>query len=187
VWSAAVIVRGAYYNRMPVPSEPARSAHSAPDRKSADPPKRGAWLARLEGPSVGLATTVLEGSDDGTLSRAAGHLEETALPGDGAGNVAVAGHRDSFFRPLRGIRVGDDLTLTTRAEVLHYRVSATHIVEPSDTSVLASSERPTLTLVTCYPFQYIGHAPKRFIVQASLVRRGRRTPGAARSTESAHP
>jgi sortase A len=131
-------------------------------------PERRAWIARLEAPSVALAATVLEGSDDGTLARAAGHIEDTAFPGQ-PGNIGIAGHRDTIFRPLRRLRTGDPITLSTRDRVFRYRVSGTQIVDPQDVYVLNPTDRPAVTLVTCYPFEFIGHAPRRFIVRADLV------------------
>jgi sortase A len=131
-------------------------------------PAPGAWIARLEAASVALSATVLEGSDDGTLSRAAGHIEDTAFPGE-RGNIGIAGHRDTVFRPLGRLHAGDALTLTTSDHVFHYRVSRTQIVNPEDVYVLDPTDRPVITLVTCYPFEFIGHAPRRFIVRADLV------------------
>jgi sortase A len=129
---------------------------------------RGAWLARLDAPTIKMRATVLEGSDDATLARGAGHIEDTAYPGD-HGNFGVAGHRDTIFRPLRFIKIGDPLTVTTRDRIYHYRVENTAIVGPDDVYVLDDAGHPTMTLVTCYPFQFIGHAPRRFIVSANLV------------------
>ena len=131
-------------------------------------PKPGTWLGRLEAPTVQMTTTVLEGSDDGTLSRGAGHIEDTPFPGQ-PGNIGIAGHRDTVFRPLRAIHVGDPMDLTTGDRVYHYRVKKTTIVDPDDVYVLDPTSEPTVTLVTCYPFDFIGHAPRRFIVQAELV------------------
>ena len=111
---------------------------------------------------------MLEGSDDRTLRRGAGHIEDTPLPGQ-RGNVGIAGHRDTVFRALRGAKTGDALSLTMPDRVYQYRVTRTLIVKPEDVYVLDPTARPTLTLVTCYPFEFIGHAPKRFIVQAELV------------------
>ena len=111
---------------------------------------------------------MLEGSDDRTLRRGAGHIEDTPLPGQ-RGNVGIAGHRDTVFRALRGAKAGDALSLTMPDRVYQYRVTRTLIVKPEDVYVLDPTARPTLTLVTCYPFEFIGHAPKRFIVQAELV------------------
>jgi sortase A len=132
-------------------------------------PETGAVLARLDAPSVHLSTSVLEGSDDGTLNRGAGHIEDTPLPGE-AGNIGIAGHRDTVFRPLRNVKAGDPIDLTTAERVWHYRVRRTAIVGPDDVAVLDPTADPTLTLVTCYPFEFIGHAPRRFIVQAELIK-----------------
>ena len=115
-----------------------------------------------------MSATVLEGSDDGTLSRGAGHIEDTPFPGQ-PGNVGIAGHRDTVFRPLRNIKVGDPMQLTTADRLYRYKISKTVIVGPDDVYVLDPTKEPTLTLVTCYPFDFVGHAPKRFIVQAQLV------------------
>ena len=111
---------------------------------------------------------VLEGSDDGTLGRGSGHIEDTPFPGE-SGNVGIAGHRDTTFRALRNIHVGDPLEFKTSDRVYRYRISKTMIVGPDDVYVLDPTERPALTLVTCYPFEFIGHAPRRFIVRADLV------------------
>ena len=108
---------------------------------------------------------LLEGSDDGTLARAAGHIEDTALPGQD-GNIGIAGHRDTVFRPLRRIKVGDPLRIATADETYRYRVSQTLIVGPDDVYVLDPTDRPTLTLVTCYPFGSSPYSPQRYIVRA---------------------
>jgi sortase A len=110
----------------------------------------------------------MPGDDDATLSKAVGHLSDTPLPWD-AGNTALAGHRDTFFRPLEGVKVGDDVYFDTARGRLHYRVQRAFVVEPEDVWVLDPTSDPTLTLITCYPFQYVGPAPKRFIVQARRV------------------
>jgi sortase A len=172
IWWAVVAGRANYYGRMPIPTpEHAAAVAAKPSSNSAavhPVVERGTWLARLEAPSAHLSATILEGSDEKTLARAAGHIEETAVPGE-TGNIGIAGHRDTIFRPLRHIRVGDSMTLTTRDRVLRYRVAETRIVQPDDVYVLNPTAHPVLTLVTCYPFQFIGHAPKRFIVRANLV------------------
>jgi sortase A len=131
---------------------------------------RGSWVAKLEAPSAGLSATILEGSDDRTLRKAAGHIEGTALPGDD-GNVGIAGHRDTTFRKVRHLKVGDMLALQTADSRFEYRVVRSMIVKPEAVEVLAPTARPTLTLVTCYPFSFIGSAPKRYILQAELVSR----------------
>src|SRR5262249_53265963 len=96
------------------------------------------------------------------------HIEDTALPGE-RGNIGIAGHRDTIFRPLRRLRVGDTLNLSTSDRVYRYRISKTMIVNPEDVYVLSPTNQRALTLVTCYPFDFIGHAPKRYIVRAGLL------------------
>lgn len=132
-------------------------------------PAIGTPLAELSIPRIGLSAVVLHGSDERTLRRGVGHIEHTALPGDAAGNVALAGHRDSFFRPLKNVQVGDDIVLATPEDRVHYRVSSTSVVSSYEVSVIAPSKDATLTLVTCYPFWFIGQAPDRFVVRATRV------------------
>jgi sortase A len=128
----------------------------------------GSAIAALSIPRVQLSAMVLHGSDARTLQRGPGHLEYTALPGS-AGNVVIAGHRDSFFRPLRHIRLGDDIFLETRDGRFHYRVTSLRVVGPHEISVLAPTGGEVLTLITCYPFWVLGRAPDRFIVRAARV------------------
>ncbi len=130
--------------------------------KSGPPP-----LGRIEIPSVGVSAIVEEGESDATLSESVGHLNGTALPGQ-PGNVALAAHRDTYFRDLAGIQTGDEIYFTAPTAIYKYRVSSISIVDPSDVSVLAPTADSRLTLITCYPFHYIGPAPKRFIVVAAL-------------------
>jgi sortase A len=151
--------------RMSVPV-PARDATPRARRLSL---ATGAVVARVEIPRIGVSAIVREGDDVKTLRRAVGHIPGTALPGD-AGNTGLAGHRDTFFRGLRDIKTGDQIMLTTPGGNARYRVRSTRVVDPSETSVLAPSAGSTLTLVTCYPFNYIGAAPKRFIVRAEIAR-----------------
>jgi len=125
-------------------------------------------VGRLEIPRVGLSVVVAEGVDDATLRRAAGHIPGTALPGR-SGNVGIAGHRDTLFRSLRGIRLDDAILLTTLQGEYRYRVVSTKVVDPSDVAVLDPDGGEILTLVTCYPFYFIGPAPDRFIVRAERV------------------
>ena len=114
---------------------------------------------------IHVEAPVLEGTDDLTLNRGVGHIAGTALFGQN-GNVGLAGHRDGFFRALKDIRVGDRIDLEEPGRVETYTVDNLRIVDLSDVSVLRSGGRPALTLVTCYPFYYIGNAPQRFIVHA---------------------
>jgi LPXTG-site transpeptidase (sortase) family protein len=125
----------------------------------------GSLVGRMEIPRIGISVMVLEGDGDGVLEKAVGHVPTTAFPG-GPGNVVIAGHRDTFFRALRKIRKDDDIIFTTTQGTYNYQVGSIEEVGPQDVQVLKASLHPTLTLVTCYPFDYIGSAPERFVVQA---------------------
>jgi sortase A len=138
------------------------------EKERSEPMEPGSLVGRVEIPRLGVSAIVLEGVDKKTLRRGVGHIPETPLPEEG-GNVALAAHRDSFFRGLKDIRKNDIITLKTLENTYYYRVDWTEIVLPEDTHVLAGSDAPELTLVTCYPFYYVGSAPKRFIVRAERV------------------
>jgi sortase A len=125
-------------------------------------------LGRLEIPRLGLSVVFVEGDDPKTLGRAVGHIPGTPLPGN-PGNIALTGHRDTFFRPLRNIRPYDIIVVTTLQGEYRYRVVSTKIVGPEGVSVLDSSDDQTLTLVTCYPFYFVGSAPDKFIVRAERI------------------
>ena len=125
-------------------------------------------IGRIEIPRLGLSQIVMEGSDSKTLRRAVGHVPGTALPGE-SGNSAITAHRDTFFRPLRKIRSGDLISVTTLTGQYNYRVQSTEIVNPDNTEVLDPSSSETLTLITCYPFYFVGSAPHRFIVHAERI------------------
>jgi sortase A len=176
VWVALVTFRAAQYqhtrsaelervvtdtaaSETPTIERPARPPSSKPDHQ---------LIGRLEIPRVHLSVMVVDGDDDATLKIAAGHLPDTPFPWE-FGNSAVAGHRDSFFRPLAEIKLNDRLSLTTPHGEFHYAVSKLRVVAPDDLSVIAQHGRSSLTLVTCYPFAYVGRAPKRFIVTADHV------------------
>jgi sortase A len=125
----------------------------------------GVPIGEIRIPRIGVAAMVLQGDKDPILRLAVGHLAETALPGE-PGNVVLAGHRDTFFRPLNRVQVGDVITLNTRDGAFTYLVESTSVVPPGDLQVLQPTSQPTLTLITCFPFAYIGSAPNRFIVRA---------------------
>jgi sortase A len=125
-------------------------------------------LAVLRIPKIRLEVPVLDGTDDRTLDRAVGYIGGTAQPGT-AGNVGIAGHRDGFFRGLKDIAAGDVIEVDTITRTDLYRVERTWVVDPEDVSVLDDTSTPALTLVTCYPFYFVGAAPRRFIVRAVLV------------------
>ena len=181
IWCTAVLIQARYVSNRPAPQARSvsplpgegatESSAPAPDEEAAPrsaSPSPGAWVAKLEVPSRGLSVTVLEGTDDKTLRLGAGRISSTALPG-ASGNVGIAGHRDTVFRPLRKVQIGDTILLTTADEVREYRIVDTMVVDPDDVYVLDQTKQPTLTLVTCYPFAFIGSAPQRFIVRADLT------------------
>lgn len=148
------------------PAIPAFSESTASDKRQAT--AESMPLGRIEINSLGLAAMIQEGTSTQTLQRSVGHIAGTAPMGH-PGNVGLAAHRDTFFRKLRNIHQGEEITLTTLAGTYNYRVELISIVEPEDSAVLRDTGENVLTLVTCYPFNYIGSAPKRFIVRAKEV------------------
>jgi sortase A len=128
----------------------------------------GEPIGTLELTRVGLSGVVVEGDSDAVLDRAIGHLPDTPLPWQD-GNSALAAHRDTIFSPLKGVRLGDVLRLKTPHGDFDYRVSETLIVKPDEVWVLEPTPVTTLTLISCWPFNYIGHAPERFIVRAKRI------------------
>ena len=124
--------------------------------------------AVLRIPHAGMEVPVLEGTSDLVLNRGAGHITGTAEPGHN-GNIVLAAHRDGFFRRLKFVTVGDRIEVARAGATDVYRVDSMRIVDKNDVSALRSSAQPMLTLVTCYPFFYLGAAPQRYIVQASLI------------------
>jgi sortase A len=139
------------------------SAAAANARTAASP-----YLGRLKVPRLDLTIMLLEGVETRTLRHGIGHIPGTALPGE-SGNMGIAGHRDTYFRGLAGIRKHDRITVQTLDRDYEYVVDSIRIVEPDAVEVLKDSGQPVLTLVTCYPFYFVGPAPKRFIVRASLL------------------
>lgn len=150
-------------------SEPARALPVLlPDADRGGPPTSGraGVIGRISIPRLHLSAIVEEGVDKLTLARAVGHIPGTALPGE-TGNMAIAGHRDTFFRALKDLMPDDQIDFTTHSRKFHYTVDSLTVVEPSDVSVLKPTGGRTLTIVTCFPFNYIGNAPRRFIVHAT--------------------
>jgi sortase A len=125
-------------------------------------------IGRIEIPRLRFSAIVIEGIDRTTLRRGVGHIPGTALPG-AAGNVGLSGHRDTFFRPLKDLRIKDEIWFSTLKGEFGYQVESLRVVAPGDVGVLAPARENVLTLVTCYPFFYIGAAPKRFVVRARQV------------------
>lgn len=144
---------------------PSQPQPAQPQRVSYAP---GSAIGRLEIPRVGLSAVVLEGSDSGTLRLSVDRLHNSSLPGE-QGNVVLAAHRDTFFRPLRDIRAGDQISFRTTQGAFPYTLDWTRVVDPTDTEILQPTAAPSLTLVTYYPFSYMGPAPQRFIVRAVAV------------------
>lgn len=138
-------------------------------RDAARPLVEGELIGRVDIPRLKLSAAVAEGDDNATLGKAVGHLPDTPLPWQRHGNVGLAAHRDGLFRALKNIRMDDEVRVVTSRGEYFYRVRKTRIVNPEDVWVLAPTPIPTVTLITCYPFSFVGHAPQRFIVQAELV------------------
>jgi sortase A len=146
----------------------------------------GSLIGSLDIPRLRLSAMIAQGDDDATLKVAIGHLPETPLPWH-EGNTALAGHRDTFFRPLQHIRGGDDVRVSTIHGDFRYQVRETMVVGPNDAWVLDPTDRPTLTLITCYPFSYVGKAPRRFIVRAVRTDTAQTTPEFSRKDEVHQP
>jgi sortase A len=125
----------------------------------------GELLGRIEIPRLNVSATIVEGDDTDALRHAVGHIPGTAMPWE-SGNIGLAGHRDSFFRKIGELRDGDQIVLTTIHGTFEFRASQFAIVKPDGVDVLSSVQQPALTLVTCYPFHYVGAAPQRFVIRA---------------------
>jgi sortase A len=132
-------------------------------------PTEGGLVGRIEIPRLHLSAVIFEGTSDSTLAGGVGHLTGSTAPGH-RGNVVLAAHRDTFFRSLREIQKGDNIAVTTPAGVFSYVVESTAVTDPDDTTVIKPTLGDVLTLVTCYPFSYVGNAPERFIVRGRAVR-----------------
>jgi sortase A len=143
----------------------------------ASPPRReGDLLGEIHSARIGLRAVIAEGDSPAVLRRAVGHVADTPAPGE-SGNVALAAHRDTLFRPLRHVQVGDVITVTTGGREVHYEVEWTAVVAPDALEVLEPTDGHALTLITCHPFSFVGAAPNRFVVRA----RARHAAGAVPS------
>ncbi len=131
-------------------------------------PAPGEPIGRLEIAAAGVSGMVTPGTDDGTLRHSIGWVEGTSLPGE-PGNVGLAAHRDTFFRGLRRVQLDDVITLRTPEMTYRYRIDALRVVTPEQVDVLAARDQPALTLITCYPFDFLGAAPLRYVVHASQI------------------
>lgn len=168
---------------VPTTVAPTRDRADRASRVRLPAPATGDVIGRLTIPAAGIDAVVAEGVDSRTLRRAIGHIPNTALPG-ASGNVALAGHRDTFFHDLEKLHLNDSIRLVTPAGTYDYAVEDIRIVEPTQTDVLAPDPSPSLTLVTCYPFDYIGTAPLRYIIRASEIARS--AVGAASGAPAGH-
>jgi len=153
-------------NAAPLSGAPANTVGKEPGSKVPSRPARGTIVGKLQVPRLNMSVVVLEGSDDGVLKKGPGHIEETALLGE-LGNVGIAGHRDTHFRPLRDIQVNDEMIVTTTTGAIHYFIDTIDIISPTDMEILDPTPGPALTVVTCFPFEFIGSAPMRFVIRAT--------------------
>ena len=160
-YAAYVVIDATAYQAI----EQRRFEHARRDVGAAPALVDGDSIGEIQIPRIGLTAIVVQGESPAILQRAVGHLAGTALPGE-SGNVVLAGHRDTFFRPLKNVRAGDAITLRTRRGDFEYVVESTAVVRPSNVDVIQPTTRRTLTLITCFPFSYLGPAPDRFIVRA---------------------
>jgi sortase A len=173
-YCAAVLVQSKWFQHQQAKQfaeeiQSGKSASKRPVPKAAPPvPADGAVVGQLAIPRLDLSVIVVQGVRDRDLRLGAGHIPGTALPGQ-PGNVGIAGHRDTFFRRLRSIHDDDRIVLRTRDGNVRYRVVSTRLVLPDDTQVLYPTGTDSLTLVTCFPFDYIGAAPQRFVVRAVRI------------------
>lgn len=146
----------------------ATSDYSTADVLKVPAQPKSKLIGRLEIPKLDISSIILEGVGSQTLRVGLGHVPSTSLPGQ-PGNVVIAGHRDTFFRPLRKIGICDEVSVVTTARTYYYQVRLFEIVDPRNVNALRFHNENELTLITCYPFYYIGPAPKRFVVHAEPV------------------
>ena len=128
-------------------------------------PTIGEVIGQIEIPRLGIQAIIAQGDTGEVLRHAVGHIPETTLPGE-MGNVGLAGHRDRLFRKLHAVQPGDIVILKTPSETFRFQVETTSVVPPANVEVLRSSNRRELTLITCFPFDFVGSAPNRFVVHA---------------------
>jgi len=165
-WVGWVIIQGRFYQASV--TEYLKEQRKLPQRPAGPIEAElveGQTLGRMDIPRLGLSVAIFQGTKSKTLRIGAGHIEGTAIPGE-AGNSGIAAHRDTFFRPLENIRTNDEIQIETARGFSHYQVDSIKIVAPDDIAVLEPTTESGVTLVTCYPFYFVGAAPKRFIVHA---------------------
>jgi sortase A len=165
----AGVVCAGYFLFLATQSQVAR--HYASSLPAVDVPAQtrpGSVIGRMDIPALRVSVAVLEGDASNSLLRGVGHIPGTAELG-GLGTVGLAGHRDTFLRPLRKVALGMEIRVVDGEGEYHYVIDSTEIVNPEAVEVIATHSRPELTLVTCYPFDFVGAAPKRFVVHAHLA------------------
>ena len=167
-YSKGISARRAAAQIVPVSASVAAPATQNTSSETASGGDSPAIVGRVEIPAIGMITPLLAGDDSMSLTEGAGHIPGTAFPG-GLGTVGIAGHRDTHFKLLRKAKAGMDVRIVGKTGVYHYRVTSSEIVTPEQVSVLDIVSEPGLVLITCYPFHYIGTAPKRFVVHAALI------------------
>jgi len=165
---ASLVYADAWFgSRQAVAEFKAQQIEAAAPATPVTPANNDGTLALLSIARLELEVPIFSGTSKTTLNRGAGVVDGTSLPGT-AGNIVISAHRDSFFRPLKDIRIGDVIELELRDGMQRFKVGETFITDPLDVSVLEPTDTPTLTLITCYPFYFVGFAPERFIVRATL-------------------
>jgi sortase A len=164
-WAALTFAARAYQQEANRVVERWRPAVATATQRSRVEAWKSGVVGKLEIPAGRISAIVAEGIDDRTLDRAIGHVPGTSLPGE-PGNVGLVAHRDTYFRGLERVRVGDEVRIECPDGIHRYRVTRTQVVSPHAVEVLAPTPRPALTLVTCYPFHVLGPAPRRFVVRA---------------------
>jgi len=162
-WSGVRQIDRAYESTKSVDRKSAPAAIVS--KRAGQPPAKGSVLAKFEVPRLQMSLVVLEGADLRTLDKSIAHVETTAMPGE-YGNIGIAGHRNTHFKKMEWIRRGDEMILTSAEDRYRYLVESIRLVTPDDVEVLHDSLGPAITIVTCFPFEYVGHAPQRFIVRA---------------------
>ena len=173
LWMVAVLCAGyvsfvAVQGRQADASSVVLAAGGSAQAEPAQAENTSRVIARLAIPEIALSVPVMSDFETNSLLKGIGHIQGTAMPG-GLGTMGLAGHRDTYFRPLRNIKLGMGIDVSDETGTYHYRVDSTEIVTPEQVQVLNIRDRPEMTLITCYPFNYVGAAPKRFIVHAHLL------------------
>jgi sortase A len=174
-WSSLGAARAPEAPQEKTPEAVSPQAEAVSPQMETSPPPMGTPVAKLLIPRIGTVLYVVEGIDERDLRRGPGHVSGTVLPGED-GNCIIAGHNDTHFRVLKDVRKGDEVILERSGHQFSYRVDDMSVVPPENTAGLAPAGKAVLNLITCYPFEYIGNSPRRFIVHAALEASAPRSP-----------